>query len=122
MNKKALTFTLTSIVLAVFIGLSLGQGFTGGGYSPLFQLDKQPPIGLDKAYNLALAKMGAQTNQFYCLIATCIKSSSKQLTKDQWSQGWLFGFANTNGVRVNIEVYFSGGAVVYDPHTSVIEF
>jgi hypothetical protein len=61
-----------------------------------------PPMGLAAAYMLAQTTIGNGTNTFYCVAANCIEMTNGGYT------GWTFTYANTNGQRGRVNVYFDG--------------
>jgi hypothetical protein len=82
-----------------------------GNTAPHHALDydkKTPPVlSMSDAYILALKKLGADTNRYYCLSATCLISFPLASSSgSNSSQGWAFDFANTNGVEKKILVGF----------------
>ena len=79
-----------------------------------------PPLNLGVAYEKAIQGLGADTNQFHCISATCLSrligvgSSSESMC----NTGWTFVFQNTNGAPKNVYVYFDKASttLVRDPN------
>lgn len=85
---------------------------------PLVRYDqKTPPIlTLPEAYVLALRGLGTETNQYYCVSATCLapvpNGSNIGLHGEQ---GWTFVFSNTNGSQRQALVYFDRATLIEPP-------
>jgi hypothetical protein len=98
------------IILAVASAASclvLAQGRVGSGthrYSkyPTYNPNTAPPMAMMDAYSLAQAQIGEATNAFYCVAASCLDMTNAGFT------GWTFTYANTNGQRGRVNVYFDG--------------
>ena len=93
--KKNLVLAL---VLMATVGWLLAQGYVFGGVGPKYDPKTAPPLSLPDAYTLAVAYMGARTNQFYCVKASCLE-------RVQYA-GWVFGFSSTNGQTAHLIVWF----------------
>ena len=59
-----------------------------------------PPLNLGAAYDKAIQGLGAETNQFHCISATCIPRVFP------YGFGWTFVFLDTNGIQKNVCVNF----------------
>ena len=59
-----------------------------------------PPVSLPEAYALALGHIGAATNRFHCVTASCLER-----TNSGWA-GWVFTFGNTNNQRARVVVFY----------------
>jgi hypothetical protein len=101
--------TLFYAALAVLFGVTLvfGQGLIISGgrrWSRIQEYDPKtrPPLSLPEAYTLALDNLAADTNRFHCVTASCVESTNKGFT------GWMFRFADTNGQRLPVMVFFDG--------------
>lgn len=105
--------TVGSIAVA---GTLLAQGFAGSSHTPgahtnvytggrpslgIYDGSTPPPVSLPEAYQLALAHIGAASNSFYCVRATCADTNG--------FRGWTFTFANTNKQRGRVVVFFTRG-------------
>ena len=49
---------------------------------------------------MAVTHIGAATNAFYCVAASCLERTNAGFT------GWTFSFLNTNGQRGRVNVFF----------------
>jgi hypothetical protein len=93
-------------------GILLAQGRVGSSstrYSKYMTYNPNttpPPMGLAEAYVRAQATIGGATNTFYCIAADCTNMTAGGFT------GWAFIYANTNGQRGRVVVYFDGQAGV----------
>src|ERR1022692_1842063 len=68
---------------------------------------KSPPVTLPEAYNLALAALGQNTNEFYCIMTTCLDRLPMMTSAGvDDGEGWTFEFSNTNGSLKHVLVYF----------------
>jgi len=65
-----------------------------------YDLGDPPPLTLSQAYPLAMSHLGAATNRFYCVTASCLEITNFGNT------GWLFSFSNTNRQRGRVMVFF----------------
>lgn len=76
--------------------------------TPKSKYDKtSPPLVLmADAHALALRALGAETNQYYCVSATCLNPLPDRINAGSDNAGWLFEFSNTNGVEKRVAVYF----------------
>jgi hypothetical protein len=88
---------------------------------PPYDAKIPPPINLGLAYDKAVLKLGADTNQFHCVSATCLPKlwahgSSEDPTGTD--VGWTFVFLDTNGIQRNVYVYFDKASttLVRDPN------
>jgi hypothetical protein len=101
---------LTVLATAVAVGL-MAQGMVGDGthrYSkyPTYDPKTPPPMILPDAYALALARIGASSNDFHCVAANCLELTNAGFT------GWTFSFLNTNGQHGRVDVYFDGAVFI----------
>jgi hypothetical protein len=94
---------LTALATTIAVGL-LAQGKAGSAgwrrFESPYDGKTPPPIGLSEAYGLALVRLGAATNRFYCVSGGCLEKTKRGLP------GWTFYFSNTNGERAYMEVSF----------------
>jgi hypothetical protein len=95
------------VVVSAASCLVLAQGRVGSGthrYSkyPTYNPNTRPPMAMMDAYSLAQAQIGTATNAFYCVAASCLDMTNAGFT------GWTFTYANTNGQRGRVNVYFDG--------------
>lgn len=70
---------------------------------------KSPSVDLSEAYNLALAALGKDTNQFYCVRTTCLDQLPGVTSNSGGhggGDGWTFEFSSTNGIQKQVLVYF----------------
>lgn len=77
-----------------------------------------PPVSLGTAYNKAVLALGAATNQFHCVSATCLNHlTSLGSSEGEFHFGWTFVFLDTNGAPKNVYVYFDkvSTAMIEDP-------
>src|SRR5215831_7782691 len=95
-----------AICAGVFVSASvvllLAQGRVGSGthrYSrfPTYDPSSPPPLTLADAYSLALGHIGAATNRFYCVSASCLETTNAGFT------GWTFSFSSTNRERGRVD-------------------
>jgi hypothetical protein len=84
--------------LSAVTGLVFAQGWVFEGPGPPYDSKKPPPQSLPEAYAVAVADIGAATNRFYCVSATCLE-------KHHYA-GWTFSFSNTNGQTARVVVFF----------------
>jgi hypothetical protein len=98
-------FTLFAIATGSIL-FAQGHIFSGPGrpYDP----KTRPQTEIQAAYLLAVARVGPATNRFYCVSASCLEKTLPSYA------GWVFLFANTNGDRARVEVYF-GSKDAYVP-------
>jgi hypothetical protein len=100
-------YVVVLIVISLATCMLLAQGKVGSGthrYSkyPTYDPNTPPPMALPDAYALAQAQIGTATNTFYCVAASCLDMTNAGFT------GWTFTYANTNGQRGRVNVYFDG--------------
>jgi hypothetical protein len=110
------TILIALLAIIVVSGLLFAQGLTvpgsnrdprggtnriSGGYLGIYEGNTPPPVSLPEAYDLALAHIGPASNSFYCVRASCVDTNGHR--------GWTFTFANTNGQRGRVIVYFTKG-------------
>jgi hypothetical protein len=96
--KRIIVILIGMVVLS---GVLLGQGRHGRlGADFSYDIRKPPPLPLSEAYTRALGHLGEMTNLFYCVSASCL-----ELTNGT-TAGWTFCFANTNGQRGRVNVYY----------------
>jgi hypothetical protein len=111
------------LLATLFVGIAAGllaQSIVGNGWARYAQPQSYdpktpPPLALPEAYALALsnlAKTPGATNRFHCISASCVEMSNT----NGWT-GWTFWFANTNGDRASLWVFFDG-AVTSDVRSS----
>jgi hypothetical protein len=93
---------ILAAVAGMFLGSILGQGVSGSSHHPQFDPKKSLPLGLLKAYGLAVKRMGVATNHFHCVTASCVE------TTNLWSTGWKFAFSSPDGNSLSIKVFFTG--------------
>ena len=115
--------TLTLLLMAVaIVCLAQVNRFSGSNVFPAPPYDGKipPPLSLGVAYDKAALKLGAETNQFHCISATCLPrlwthGSSEDPTGTD--VGWTFVFLDTNGAPKNVYVYFDKASttLVEDP-------
>jgi hypothetical protein len=66
-----------------------------------------PPLRLQDAYPLALNGLGMETNQFYCVSATCLTPVAPASHLGfHGVRAWTFEFFSTNGIQRTVMVYF----------------
>jgi hypothetical protein len=99
---KSILIALLAII--AISGFLFAQGLAGsnrgpGGYLGIYEGGTPPPVSLPEAYDLALAHIGPASNSFYCVRASCVDTNGHR--------GWTFTFANTNGQRGRVIVYFT---------------
>jgi hypothetical protein len=102
---KHVIFTTLAMATAISLLLAQGPPYSSGGNSTRrfgspYDPKMLPPVGLAEAYTLTLAYIGPATNRFYCVSASCLEKTKRGLP------GWTFGFSNTNGQRVDVEISF----------------
>jgi hypothetical protein len=91
---------ITTLILSV-ISYAFAQGLaTSNTHGPPHDPKVVPPVSLPNAYAAALTRVGAATNRFHCVRATCVE---KTLIGNP---GWIFYFSNTNGEMARVEYYF----------------
>jgi hypothetical protein len=105
---------LVGLLFASIAGLALGQGTrisAGKRWSPFPSYDPKtrPPLPLPEAYGIALARMGAATNQLYCVSASCLEMTNNGFT------GWTFLFSNTNAQHTRVRVFFDKAVSLDNP-------
>jgi hypothetical protein len=84
-----------------------GSSGVSVGRTSSYDKKNPPPLSLPDAYALALAELGSDTNQNYCISAACsdvIPPIPNEGTHGQG--GWTFEFSNTNGIQKRVFVYF----------------
>jgi hypothetical protein len=91
--------SLLALILGGTAGWLFAQGYVFSGTGPAYDPKTPPPLSLPEAYKLATAHLGARTNQFYCVKASCLE-------RVQYA-GWVFGFSSTNGQTAHLIVWFS---------------
>jgi hypothetical protein len=80
---------------------------------PLYDKKTPPNLSLSDAYALALAKLGSDTNQYYCISATCLEDIPVLPNEGMHVQtGWTLDFSNTNGIQKRVFVYFDKAACI----------
>lgn len=79
---------------------------------PPYDKSSPPPISIVDAYALALKTLAAETNQYYCVNATCLNPLPDRINTGDDHDGWLFLFSNTNSIEKRVAVYFDGQATV----------
>lgn len=96
MKRKA----LVSAILVIMTSAALAR-------LRQWSVSERPSLPLPEAYGCALAALGTQTNQYYCLRAECIIARS--------SRGeWLFTFGSTNGGLKSAFVFFDKKTQIED--------
>src|SRR5208282_4411393 len=99
-------------------GLVLGQtqnnvtsSFKHSASPPDYDGKIPPPLNVAAAYGKALVELGAATNQFHCIGATCLPRL-KTLGDNEgfYNFGWTFEFSDTNGTPMKVDVYFDKAA------------
>ncbi len=71
-----------------------------------------PAVALERAYALAIARVGDATNRFWCVSASCVEDES-------WR--WVFWFSNSNGQRARVDVAFAAKeATVMDSKSAAL--
>jgi hypothetical protein len=102
-------------------GLLLAQGqvnvssrWWGSSDSRPYNCRFPPSIALPEAYTLALAHIGAATNRFHCLTASCLESTNSGLA------GWTFSFSNTNNQRARVVVFYDKKVWTDSQHSDVV--
>src|ERR1051325_66396 len=97
------------LFITAFAGFLFAQGWAwsgSGGPPKLFPRNKPPPLSLSEAYAVAIAFVGAATNQFWCSGAHC----PPDYAATNYVTHWEFGFSNTNGELRRVFVFFETGA------------
>jgi hypothetical protein len=92
---------VTVLAITIATGLVFAQGFSGSSQHPGFDPKRPPPLALPEAYTLATARLGATTNRFFCVSATCVEPAGFSI------KAWTFGFSNTNGQMARVKVFFN---------------
>ena len=74
----------------------------------------RPTLVLPDAYSLALGALGNETNQFYCISASCLNRLENfgGGVLHQMQLGWTFEFSSTNGTQRHVLVYFDKSTAV----------
>ncbi len=93
-------------------GLVLAQRVVEPNYAPTYGGSTPPRVGLERAYALAIARVGDATNRFWCVSASCVEDES-------WR--WVFWFSNSNGQRARVDVAFAAKeATVMDSKSAAL--
>jgi hypothetical protein len=91
---------LPMLVLSAFTGLVFAQGRGSTPWvAPPYDVKWAPAKSLPEAYALAMADIGAATNRFHCVSASCLDK--------EFRGGWTFLFSNTNGQTARVVVWFN---------------
>ena len=102
-NLNVIKLRSAAVLFLTSCTMLLSQGYTGSSISPAaYDFKSTPPIDLPTAYKLAVAHVGAATNRFFCITASCLNATNKTST------GWTFVFSNTNTTNVKVKVFFNG--------------
>lgn len=101
-------------IFAIFI---MTAGFTMAQWTgvrpnnpPTYNKKSPPPLSLSEAYGLALATLGKDTNQFYCISASCEDLFGFPRPSGD-GKGWTFDFSSTNGTEKVVGVSFDRGTI-----------
>jgi len=105
--KQVLLFAFFVVIAAGLLAQSIvGSGGARWAQPQAYDPKTPPPLALPQAYVLALsnlAKTPGATNRFHCISASCVEMNNT----NGWT-GWTFWFANTNGDRASLMVFFDG--------------
>ena len=104
---------LGACLLAGCAGMLLGQGFSGGSHHSSYDPRKPLPLAMPDAYALATDHIGAATNRFHCVSATCLEVGNQRTT------GWSFAFLNADGQQADVKVFLDK-AVWLDARSSAL--
>jgi len=99
--RRPLLFALAIFLVCLVSGLLFAQGYSGSSRHLSLDPKKPLPLTLPDAYVIAVKRIGAATNRFHCVTATCLDATN------QWSTGWTFSFSNTNSGQVTVKVFFN---------------
>ena len=100
----AAQFMKTRYILLAFVTLA----FTVYGtiIGPSYDKSKPPTLSLPAAYQLAIAALGAATNQFHCVSATISQEIS--------APAWYFTFCSTNKTPTERWIIVEFGGKVFE--------
>src|SRR5262249_36499369 len=115
MGALALTAASGLVLLAWTGRLAFAQGLAGSSQHPGFNQKMRPPLELPEAYTLATTRLGAATNRLFCVSATCVEPVNSS------TQGWTFGFSNTNGQIAKVKVFFNRDVFIEAPDAELLK-
>jgi hypothetical protein len=100
MKTMLLTFAL--VASAAIVVLAQGRISSGSWrkYQDAYDAKSEPPITLAEAHSMALAYIGTNSNNVYCVSASCLEKTGYGMA------GWTMWFARTNGQRGIVCVSF----------------